>query len=462
VSFLLAAFALSVQARSSVTLAWDPSPGSAVAGYRVYQGVESRNYTSVISAGTVTTSTVAKLTGGTTYFFAVTAYDTNGLESQFSSEVIYTVPRSPSIVPAIGSALTFAADSGTLNAPLVSSNGTTFQSVETSVANGGRATYSFNILDAGNYIVSALVSAPNEGQNSFGVNIDAEPADPLMIWDIPVSSELTRRSVSWRGNGNGDPASSQYSPKVFTLSAGAHQLIIRGREANARLGTISIAAAPPTLQIHAAPGGSVALSGTGQAGQTYNVLCSQDLKVWTVIGTATTDVNGLFAFSDPAAQSRPRGFYRLQSIAVPVPGLQIHAAAGGPITLSGTGQPGQAYKVLCSEDLKIWTVIGVVTLDAGGSFQFTDPAATSRPRGFYRLQSIARTAPMLQIHASAAGSVALSGVGQPGQTYNVLCSQDLAAWTSIGTMTLDATGSGQFTDPAGNIRPRCFYRLLGP
>ena len=117
------------------------------------------------------------------------------------------------------------------------------------MTNGGRAAYAFNIVNAGDYLVSALVSAPSLSQNSFYVNIDAEPTDPLMSWDIPVSTGLTSRTVSWRGNGNGDPASAQYSPKVFTLSAGTHQLIIRGQEAATILGAISIAATPPKLQI---------------------------------------------------------------------------------------------------------------------------------------------------------------------------------------------------------------------
>ena len=172
-----------------------------------------------------------------------------------------------------------------------------------------------------------------------------------MIWDIPVCSTLTSRTVSWRGNGNGDPASSQYSPKVFTLSAGTHQLIIRGREANTTLGTISIAAAPPDLQIHIAPGGSATLSATGQPGQTYNVLASPDLKTWTVIGTVTADAGGAFTFTDPTGAGRPRRLYRLQSVAVAAPVLQIHAA-GGPVVLSGTGQGGQTYNVLASRILR--------------------------------------------------------------------------------------------------------------
>ena len=49
--------AASAQGQSSVTLAWDPSPGGAIAGYRLYKGAASRTYTNVIAAGNATTAT---------------------------------------------------------------------------------------------------------------------------------------------------------------------------------------------------------------------------------------------------------------------------------------------------------------------------------------------------------------------------------------------------------------------
>jgi hypothetical protein len=73
-----------------VTLAWNPTPGAA--GYRIYTGTASRNYTSMLDVGPSTTATVGNLRAGTTYFFAATDYDTNQLESAYSAEISYTVP----------------------------------------------------------------------------------------------------------------------------------------------------------------------------------------------------------------------------------------------------------------------------------------------------------------------------------------------------------------------------------
>ncbi len=77
---------------SSVTLAWDPSQGPAIAGYRVYQGVASLTYTNVTDVGSATKATLSGLTPGVSYFFAVTAYTTNSLESPLSGEIAYTAP----------------------------------------------------------------------------------------------------------------------------------------------------------------------------------------------------------------------------------------------------------------------------------------------------------------------------------------------------------------------------------
>ncbi len=77
---------------SSVTLAWDPSADGDVTGYRLYQGWAPRTYTNVVDVGHATIASLTGLVQGETYFFAVTAYDVIGQESDFSNDLRYTVP----------------------------------------------------------------------------------------------------------------------------------------------------------------------------------------------------------------------------------------------------------------------------------------------------------------------------------------------------------------------------------
>jgi hypothetical protein len=137
-------------------------------------------------------------------------------------------------------AICLPASSGVVTAPFLITNGYVYQPIATPVvADGGRAAYDFSLASAGTYVVSATVSAPDGGANSFFVNMDAEPQSPYMIWDVPITAGFEQRLVSWRGNATGNQ-DSEFVPKVFTLAQGPHELIIRGREALALLRSLAI------------------------------------------------------------------------------------------------------------------------------------------------------------------------------------------------------------------------------
>ena len=83
---LLLAFLANPAFAGQVSLAWNASSGP-VSGYKVYYGTASGNYASNLNVGNTTTATVASLADGSTYYFAVKAYDSTGNESGFSNEV---------------------------------------------------------------------------------------------------------------------------------------------------------------------------------------------------------------------------------------------------------------------------------------------------------------------------------------------------------------------------------------
>jgi fibronectin type 3 domain-containing protein len=69
-----------------VSLVWDPSITPTVTGYKVYIGNASRTYKAPIVIGNQISYTVLNMPVGLTYF-AVTAFDADGNESDFSNEV---------------------------------------------------------------------------------------------------------------------------------------------------------------------------------------------------------------------------------------------------------------------------------------------------------------------------------------------------------------------------------------
>lgn len=80
-----------------VTLAWDQNDEE-VAGYRLYYGRESRNYSTVIDVGEDTSHRITDLEDDRTYFFAVTAYDSTNRESAHSEEIAYPYTSSMNLL----------------------------------------------------------------------------------------------------------------------------------------------------------------------------------------------------------------------------------------------------------------------------------------------------------------------------------------------------------------------------
>lgn len=85
------------QASESVLLSWDASSEPVAPNYRVHYGTTSRAYTATMDVGTSIEALVPNLSVGTTYFFAVTAFDTPDLQSEFSDEVSVTIAPPPPI-----------------------------------------------------------------------------------------------------------------------------------------------------------------------------------------------------------------------------------------------------------------------------------------------------------------------------------------------------------------------------
>lgn len=93
---------------ASATVTWNANTEGDLAGYKCYFGTATGVYGAPIDVGNITSCQIPALAESTTYFFAVTAYDTSGNESGFSQEVSattgdFTAPAAPTgVVVTVG------------------------------------------------------------------------------------------------------------------------------------------------------------------------------------------------------------------------------------------------------------------------------------------------------------------------------------------------------------------------
>lgn len=178
---------------AQVNLAWDASTSSTVAGYNIYYGEATGNYTSKLSVANTTTSTVTGLTEGKTYYFTVTARDSTGKESARSNEVSFNVPSSTTAPLA---SFTASPSSGT--APLsvtFAGGGTgTISTYAWDFGDGTTATQqnlTHSYAAAGSYTATLTVTGPG-GSNSARQTITVSTATtttppPTTTWTCPCS-----------------------------------------------------------------------------------------------------------------------------------------------------------------------------------------------------------------------------------------------------------------------------------
>ena len=78
---------ISLRKKTGVIISWDSNTENDLAGYKVYRGFDSGDYDFVNNVGNVT-SWNDSIFCDSTYYYAVTAYDTANNESDFSDEVV--------------------------------------------------------------------------------------------------------------------------------------------------------------------------------------------------------------------------------------------------------------------------------------------------------------------------------------------------------------------------------------
>ncbi len=143
------------------------------------------------------------------------------------------------------------AEDGELVSPMQIGNDATAsggQFIFTNTNEQGSVSFAFDIQQAGEYTIEALILSPDAAGNSFfvGLNDESSHGNDDYIYDTPESAEFIWDEVSLRGAG-GDYIYSEFDPMVWDLTSGTHAFTFYGRETKTRLDKIILKKYNPSL-----------------------------------------------------------------------------------------------------------------------------------------------------------------------------------------------------------------------
>jgi hypothetical protein len=96
----------------------------------------------------------------------------------------------------------------------------------------GSVTYALSVTAAGTYKIVAKVYAASDAYDSYYFSIDGAQLD---IWDYTLANNNAWIEDDLAKRGTGSTDAPQYNPYVFSLSAGNHILMLKGRELEAKV-----------------------------------------------------------------------------------------------------------------------------------------------------------------------------------------------------------------------------------
>jgi hypothetical protein len=342
-------------ATSRVTLAWNSSTDSTIAGYNIYYGGASYTYTNKISVGKTTSVIISGLVEGKTYYFAATTYSVSGTESAFSGELAYLVPVSvpianqPPTLNAIND-LTITENAGlqTVSLSDITSGATTENqtlivtaaSSDTSLIPNPTVNYtspnttgSLRFQPVHNANGTAVITVTvNDGQaqnntviRTFTMTVVADSAHSLLINPLTNLVAMVGQtntfnttatgggylSYQWKFNGTNltsATGSALTLSKITTNQAGIYSVTAAGISGStSRAATLTVyATAAAKLAPAAHASGQYALTVAGVTGFKYVVQASTNLVNWVPMQTNTAP----FTFVDTNAGKFRQRFYR--------------------------------------------------------------------------------------------------------------------------------------------------------
>lgn len=360
-SFVLTVLVLlqlpALAATSSVTLAWSPSTDATIAGYRVYYGVASHNYTNRIAAGRATSITIPGLVVGKTYYFAATTYSTAGVESAFSSELAYLIPSSLNVPPTLN-----AINSLTIN------------------ENAGPQTVSLSNITSGSTTENQTLTVTATSSNTGLI------PNPTVIYTSPKSTG----SLSLR------PALNRTGTAAITVTVkdgGQNNNLVTRMFNVTVVGTsITTSSRRPTLGSHLTNEVALigqnkifAVSATGMGALKYQWNHNGSLLPTAVgpiltLKNVTTNQSGVYSVTVTDRNGSTNSIASLTVYATTAAQLAPASSTGGQYALTLTGVPGFKYVVQASTNLTTWVPVRTNY----SPFAFVDTTAGKFHQRFYR------------------------------------------------------------------------------
>jgi len=320
---MLIALSSTVQA-GSVNLVWNQSTDPTVVGYNIYYGGASGTYTNEVSASSATNATISGLVEGVTYYFVATAYNSVGQESDFSTELSYLLPLTTvtSIWP--GTAVPSVVDGGPDSAVEL---GVKFRSDVAGSITGVR--FYKAAANTGTHVGNLWTST---GTLLATATFTSETASGWQQVNFATPVSITANTIyviSYHAN-NGHFS---YTDNYFSVNGVDN---------------------PPLHALATGVTGGNGVNAYG-AGSVFPTQTWLDRNYWV----------------DVVWQGG-------------LAGVQFQVTPAKQFILTVTGPVGHTYDIQATQDFVTWTVIGIVTMGASGTLNFTDTNAAAFSRRFYR------------------------------------------------------------------------------
>jgi hypothetical protein len=253
---------------------------------------------------------------------------------------------------------------------------TYFIAMTTRLATGLESAYSDEIVFSLPSTVPVIrPSALPAGQVGLAVSAPAgHTYDVLATEDFALWLSIGTVTVDASGAFNFiDPDAAQYPSRFYQL----HET------------TYTVPGSLPVFNRITASDAGLQVQITGQVGHTYEILTTQDMQVWGVVGFATVGIGGSGTATVPANPYFPISFYKLRETdyasAQTLAPFMFYSILPGFVQILYEVEPGLTYTFLKTGDFSSWTSITSLRFLDGGTAAFTDAFDPAGGPRTYRL-----------------------------------------------------------------------------